>query len=173
MAKIKVCGIYKITSPTGRVYIGQSVNIHKRWADYRCLHNCSEQRRLYNSFKKHGVLSHNFEIIEVCTTDIINDREKYYVELLDCVKHGLNIKAGGFGKIHNAETIEKLRQKNIGKKMSAKSRAKMSASKKGHTPWNKGKTGIFSNEAIESNRQKHIGLPSWNKGLTYKTKKSA
>ena len=29
-----ICGIYKITSPTGRIYIGQSKNIKQRFRDY-------------------------------------------------------------------------------------------------------------------------------------------
>ncbi len=51
----KIVGIYKITNPKGKVYIGQSVNIKKRWGDYKCLHNCKEQKMLYNSFIKYGV----------------------------------------------------------------------------------------------------------------------
>ena len=36
---------------------------------------------------------------------------------------------------------------------------------KNGTPWNKGKTGIFSKEALESNRQKHLGKIPTNKGI--------
>jgi len=59
-------GIYKITSPSGRVYIGQSVNIEKRFKKYVRL-DCKEQTRLYRSFKKHGVENHMLEIIELCS----------------------------------------------------------------------------------------------------------
>ncbi len=31
----KISGIYKITNPNGRVYIGKSINIHKRWMKYK------------------------------------------------------------------------------------------------------------------------------------------
>lgn len=27
---IKICGIYKITSPSGKIYIGQSIDIKRR-----------------------------------------------------------------------------------------------------------------------------------------------
>lgn len=41
-------GIYKITSPSGKVYIGQSVNIERRFLDYKkSLKNT--QIKLYNS----------------------------------------------------------------------------------------------------------------------------
>jgi hypothetical protein len=29
--------------------------------------------------------------------------------------------------------------------------------KKGHTPWNKGKTGIYSEETLQKNKEKHLG----------------
>ncbi len=40
---MKVVGIYKITSPSGKVYIGQSVDIEKRFKTYlrcSCKHCC-------------------------------------------------------------------------------------------------------------------------------------
>ena len=58
-------GIYKITSPSGKVYIGQSRNIENRFLQYKNKH-CRFQFRLYNSFNKYGVENHVFEIIEEC-----------------------------------------------------------------------------------------------------------
>lgn len=40
---------------------------------------------------------------------------------------------------HSKETKEKIRKSSLGKSMSFESRKKMSAAKKGITPWNKGK----------------------------------
>lgn len=40
------CGIYKITSPSGRVYVGQSVDIERRFAEYRRNGSAKKQRRL-------------------------------------------------------------------------------------------------------------------------------
>ena len=51
--------IYKITSPSGKVYIGQSRNLIKRLRDYKCRDN-SKQIRLNESFRKHGVENHKF-----------------------------------------------------------------------------------------------------------------
>lgn len=61
--------IYKITSPSGKVYIGSTIDIKKRWEKYYNL-NCKQQRRLYNSFIKYGVKKHIFEII--CETSLNN-----------------------------------------------------------------------------------------------------
>lgn len=83
-------GIYKITSLKNRIYIGQSINIEKRFNDYKRLKNVNEQPKLYNSFLKHGVNSHNFEIICECKISELNNKERYYQELFNCVENGLN-----------------------------------------------------------------------------------
>ena len=70
-------GIYKITSPSGKIYIGQSINIIKRFKNYKCL-SCKDQPIIYNSFKKHGVENHIFEIIEECTIEQLDEREIYW-----------------------------------------------------------------------------------------------
>ena len=70
-------GIYKITSPTGKVYIGQSININKRFYQYKKLH-CKGQVILYNSFMKHGVENHIFEVIKECEVLELNNEERDY-----------------------------------------------------------------------------------------------
>ena len=59
-------GIYKITSPNGRIYVGQSKNIEKRIKCYKSL-NCKGQKLLYRSLLKYGVDKHKFEIIIECS----------------------------------------------------------------------------------------------------------
>ena len=89
-------GIYKITSPSKRVYIGRSIDIKKRWRSYKLLH-CKKQRLLYNSFIKYGVDKHSFEIIHICESDKLNELERYYVDLYQCFnsRYGLNLREGG------------------------------------------------------------------------------
>ena len=57
-------GIYKITSPSGKVYVGQSVNIERRLKEYKIL-KCKKQVKLYNSFIKYGFENHKIEIDHV------------------------------------------------------------------------------------------------------------
>lgn len=61
-------GIYKITSQSKKIYIGQSVDIEKRFKRYKNLH-CKKQIRLYNSFLKYGVDKHKFEILCECNVE--------------------------------------------------------------------------------------------------------
>ena len=83
-------GIYKITNPNERVYIGQTNNISKRLNKYYNL-NCTKQPRLYRSLKKHGVENHKFEIIEECELEELNERERFWQEFYDVLSSkGMN-----------------------------------------------------------------------------------
>ena len=71
---MKQIGVYKITSPTNKIYIGQSTDIDKRWYHYNKL-RCKGQPQLYNSLKFHGAENHTFEILEICNATQLDERE--------------------------------------------------------------------------------------------------
>tara|TARA_R110000868_G_scaffold399397_1_gene673095 strand:+ start:466 stop:1182 length:717 start_codon:yes stop_codon:yes gene_type:complete len=77
----KTSGIYKITSPSARVYIGQSINIESRIKSYKKLHDCKKQPRLYNSLKIYGANAHIFEVIEACPVEQLNERERHWQDV--------------------------------------------------------------------------------------------
>ena len=140
-------GIYKITNPKGKIYIGQSVNIEKRWNRYKNLipKDCIGQPLIYRSLIKYGVKNHIFEIIELCNKEELNKLESYYIVLYNSFnsKCGLNLTSGGTNysfsdisrrkmsiaqknKIVSKETRLKLSAAQIGKKYSASTIKKMS-----------------------------------------------
>lgn len=87
----KKIGIYKITSPSGRVYIGQSIDIeariknHSKWMYSTC------KGKLQNSFKKYGFEKHTFKIVRICPVSRLNKWERYYQDLYDVLGvQGLN-----------------------------------------------------------------------------------
>jgi len=92
----KICGIYKITSPTGKIYIGQSKNINRRKYEHKN-NKCGHQTKIYKSIAKYGWNNHLFKIIYICTEDKLNDLEKYYIKLYNTfnTKHRLNLTEGG------------------------------------------------------------------------------
>lgn len=117
-SKKKVCGIYKITSPSGKVYIGESVNIIKRFKNYKVL-RCKAQTKLYNSLLKYTPENHTFEIIEECEVDDLKCRERYWQDEFDVLNRGLNCKltkCGELKMIHSEETREKISKANKGQK---------------------------------------------------------
>ena len=107
--KKDLIGIYKITSPSGKIYIRQSVCIKSRWASYRVL-NCKGQPKLYRSLNKHGVKNHVFEVIEECKIIELNEREYNSVsrEGLNCVITNPLTKV----KEHSEETKKKISRGN-------------------------------------------------------------
>lgn len=147
--KAIISGIYKITSPVGKVYIGKSKDIHKRFHQYKLL-LCKLQRKLYHSLRKHGVDNHIFEIIHECSESEINLLEIRYIDEFKCFnsKSGLNLRKGGeggsvsdetrkrmsswqIGKVHSEETKKKISKSLTGKKQSAESILKRSQSESG------------------------------------------
>lgn len=89
---MKKVGIYKITNPKGKVYIGQSIDIIKRWNVYRYLIRSSMGNKIFNSLKKYGPDNHTFEILEECTKDQLSVREVYYKTKYNSIADGLNLK---------------------------------------------------------------------------------
>lgn len=90
MEKEPIIGIYKIISPSQKIYIGQSIDIEKRFKSYRGSSN-KTQRKLFNSLKKYGYKKHLFEIITECNISDLNKLERYYQDLYCCTNsNGLN-----------------------------------------------------------------------------------
>ena len=73
-----ITGIYAITNPLGQTYIGQSVNIDKRWKDYQYGKKIKGQPKIYRSLKRFGVGGHVFTLLAECDTDFLHDLEADY-----------------------------------------------------------------------------------------------
>ena len=93
-------GIYSIQNIVNhKFYIGQSVNIKKRWRDH--LHNYSNPKSknfdypLYKAFRKYGIENFRFEVVEECDIKDLNEKEIYYVQKFDSFYHGYNQTLGG------------------------------------------------------------------------------
>ena len=83
-------GIYKITSPSGKIYIGQSINIEKRFKGYK-YSKAKKQPILHRSFVKYGVENHKFEIICECKkSDLYKLEAKYQILYSAKSPKGLN-----------------------------------------------------------------------------------
>jgi group I intron endonuclease len=108
-------GIYKITSPSNKINIGQSWNIDKRRKIYINL-NCKGQTKLYNSLKKYGWENHKFEVIheldENTTQEILNQYEIFYINQYKELGFELmNLKKGGNGGKWSDEMKAKFKAK--------------------------------------------------------------
>lgn len=129
-------GIYKLTSPSGKVYIGQSIDLKKRMNYYE-INNCKNQKKLYNALKKYGF--ENFKVEYLYQTNIrfkfekrmLDELEIFYIKYFDTYKNGYNMTFGGSsncGRITSDDTKEKMRQSRLGKKLSDETKEKLSKS---------------------------------------------
>lgn len=155
MIRKKIIGIYKLTSPSGKIYIGQSRDCGKREEHYRNL-RIHDQPAIYNSIKKHGWITHKFEIIHECSESFLDELEKFYIIFFDTyqTKHGLNLQEGGYGGYPSEESRKKISLKSKGRIVSEETRKKISLAHKGSI---KPRGHKLSKEHIEKLKQTHKG----------------
>ena len=92
------CGIYKITNIiTDECYIGQSVDIYKRWNDHcKCGLGIDTPpgNKLYKSIQEYGLENFTFELLTTCNQTELNEKERYFIELYQADTFGYNSTGG-------------------------------------------------------------------------------
>ena len=158
---METIGIYKISSPSKRIYIGQSSNIKKRFESYKTLLKSKNLIKLYRSFLKYGINNHVFEIIEECSIELLNERERYWQDFYNVLgKQGLNCRLTSskdkFGKLSEG-TKKKIGIGNKGKIMSDAAKQQISITKKSKPISNSHKEKLLQNikKALEKNDYSH------------------
>lgn len=133
MAIEKICGVYCIENfVNGNKYIGQSVNIYRRWENHiSCLNNNSHYNlHLQKSWMKYGEDAFGFKILEICSENLLNEREQYWISYYDSFNNGYNMTAGGDGTTGvkcSDEKKEKISKANTGRKLTEEQRKRVSA----------------------------------------------
>lgn len=93
-----VCGIYKITNQeTNESYIGQSVDVSKRWKDHiKCGLGIDAPigNKLYKAMQEYGVWNFSWELLEACSREELNAKEKFYINLYKTYEYGYNSNLG-------------------------------------------------------------------------------
>lgn len=146
-------GIYKIVSPSNRIYIGQSIRLKERLLEYKKQKNCDRQPKLLNSFIKYGVENHKIEILEECTVEELNIKERYWQDYYECIVKGLNCiltKTTDKKGVFCDEVRKKMSVSRKGKKQSNTHINKRVISKKGyiHSKETKNKIGLKQNKIL-------------------------
>ena len=98
LGKQDVCGIYKITNQkTGECYIGQAVDVRKRWYDHAKAMigiDTPQNNLLYAAAQKYGLDDFTFELLLECKPNELDIKEKYFIELYNSNTFGYN-RTGG------------------------------------------------------------------------------
>lgn len=77
-------GVYKITSPSGKLYVGSAENLSTRWAIHKAelkkgIHHC---RALQAACEKYGINSLEFEVLERHPIEGLRALEQEYINRL-------------------------------------------------------------------------------------------
>jgi len=163
--------IYKITNKiNGKIYVGKS----DLFEDEFFKSNYYGSGKLIKpAIKKYGIDNFTREIVDFANDeDGLNEKEKYWIMTCNSkVPNGYNIADGGTGGAtrgvgwHQSDkTKEKISQKALGRKNSPEHIEKTRLGNLGKIPWNKGKTGVYSEEARKAMSLARKGKTSWNKG---------
>lgn len=151
-------GIYAITSPSGKRYVGQTLDFSRRWKRHaydlcRGNHHSIALQRAYN---KYGTLT--YSVVELCAPEDLDAREQAYIDVVGvdnlynvCPVAGSPMrgrrhteeakkkigaasrgdKNPNWGKPLSDERKQRLRQANLGKLPSVETKRKISAQNAG------------------------------------------
>lgn len=93
-------GIYCIENlTTNKKYIGQSTKMEDRWSKHKSALNrgCHDNDYLQKAWNKYGESDFIFYDLEYCDIDMLDDRERYYIDMHNTLNRnfGYNLKSGG------------------------------------------------------------------------------
>lgn len=113
---ILTIGIYMITNKiNNKKYIGQSINIEKRWKDHiKMSLTDNSNNHFYSAIKKYGINNFNFSILEKCKKEELNIREKYWINFYQTTDRNKGYNATSGGDSHYClrdESKQKISQK--------------------------------------------------------------
>ena len=94
----QVSGIYKITNQTNnKCYIGQSVDVGKRWKDHaKCGLGIDTPagNKLYKAMQTDGIWNFSWELLEACPREELDKEERYFIEIYQSESFGYNSTKG-------------------------------------------------------------------------------
>lgn len=127
-------GVYKIQSPSGKIYIGQSWQVEHRIGSYGRNH-IKRQPKLFNSIKKYGLKCHKIEILHELPPDVsqsvLDNYEVIYMQVhKECGFDLLNIREGGSRGKHSDESKKRMTVSQTGRKFSDATKLKQSILKR-------------------------------------------
>jgi len=94
--------IYKIKSPSDKLYVGKTYNLRKRINAHKCSAKKGKNILLHNSIRKYGWDAHVLEVIEEVPDELMDEREMFWIKELGTYcyenKMGMNMTKGGDGQ---------------------------------------------------------------------------
>lgn len=165
------CGIYMIQNKVnGKIYIGQSNNIERRYNEHRYSLNNNKDynKHLQSAWNKYGQNNFEFTILLECEENQLNTYEEYYIfELMSYDNRvGYNKQYGGGVNKPTQETKKKMSKSKKGKSHPISEETKKKISKA-----NTGREGCFKGKKHSEETKKKISEANKGKPKSEETKK--
>jgi group I intron endonuclease len=156
--------LYKLTSPSGKSYIGQTNDIRERMRQHRRPTGC---RVIFDAIRKYGWDNFTLETLaEKLSLDEANKLEQLYIERHNTLTpNGYNLTTGGSNYLRAEETKQLMSVASKGKPKSEKHKQSMSDTRKGRPALNKGKP--ISEQMRQKRSKARKGKPSTRVGYKH------
>ena len=116
--------IYKYTSPSNKIYVGQTIREQERKAAFLRKNKRYSGPKIEAARKKYGPENFKYEVIFVIESsnkdevrNILNEKEKYFIGIFDSIKNGYNLDEGGAYK--DSEHTKPVSEETIKKRSEA------------------------------------------------------
>ena len=155
-------GIYRITNLiNNKIYIGQSKNLTTRFRQhlYELKNNRHHNSHLQNTYNIVGKKAFKFDILEECTIEERDDRERYWIDYYKSTdpQFGYNYQSGGCDtRTISEETKQKIIKALTGRPVSLSTRLKIGDANRGRVISEEGRANMVASNSCH---------PAWNKGI--------
>ena len=92
-----ICGIYRWIFPSGKSYVGQSIDIIHRISEELRFFRSNKSTglpKLFRAYKKYGDNGLKILLEETCGLEMLGDREEHYISSYNSYKNGYNSTRG-------------------------------------------------------------------------------
>jgi group I intron endonuclease len=105
--------IYKLASPSGKIYIGQTTRTFEKRFKEHC--SQTENSIICQAIKKYEADKISKEVLYEGDDSELDDKEKYYIAFFNSLEpHGYNIRTGGSNGKHSEISKQRMREKKMG-----------------------------------------------------------
>lgn len=129
--------LYRLTSPSGKSYIGIAKDYRKRWARHRYRAKCGDNSAIYRAIRKYKWESFSSEILVIGSFEYVKQLEIHVIQVFNTLyPNGYNMTKGGDGSTGRPtpqHVRDKISASNRGQKRNDLMKQRLSAARKGGT----------------------------------------
>lgn len=109
------CGIYRLTNlVNNKPYVGSANNLRTRFYVYFSINRLKNSKMIiYKAILKYNYKNFTLDILEYCDSNILIEREQYYINNIKPVYNSLSKAGSSIGYKHTIDTLEKFKLRKV------------------------------------------------------------